>query len=104
MGVVDMDWRHELSDLLDAIAYGVLYAPDEFPDEDYLGPSDQMTFEKFTDVLRDRLQKLHPYIASISDATRCDGILEDAISLYSLGQRNEGAWKLQELEEILRSV
>ena len=99
-----MNWRNDLSDLLDAIAYGVLYAPDEFPEEDYLAPEEQMSFARFAKELRDRLSGLSGALQGRADLPRMNHLLDEALSLYATGHRNEGAWKLQELEAILRAV
>jgi len=99
-----MNWRNDLGDLLDTIAYGVLYAPDEFPEEDYLAPEEQMTFARFSQELRDRLRRLSSDLQGHADVPRLNILLEEALRLYSSGQRNEGAWKLQEIEALLKGA
>jgi hypothetical protein len=99
-----MSWRNDLRDLIDALAYGVLYAPDEFPQEDFLAPDEQMTFPRFAGELRERLQSLSGSLRDKVDSQFTTSILEDAIRSYAEGRRNEGAWKLQELEGLLRKV
>lgn len=46
-----MHWVENTNDLLDFLSYMVLYAPDDFPEEDYLSLSEQMNLEKAFDML-----------------------------------------------------
>ena len=45
-------WIRDARSLSDFIGYVVIYAPDGFPEEDYLQPHEQMTLERAFDELK----------------------------------------------------
>jgi hypothetical protein len=97
-------WELDRIDLLDAIAYGVLYAPDHFPEEDYLAPADQMTADRYYSEMKNRVDKLFLGGFPRREHELSHATLSEAIFHFQSGRANEGAWKLQELEELIRRL
>jgi len=90
-----MNWCNNLEELIEFIAYVVLTAPDAFP------PEDNMTIDAAFRELGhglDCVQLERGDSAMIQESRK---LFREAYSLYKEGKTNEGAWKLQDAEEVL---
>jgi hypothetical protein len=99
-----MNWREDRELLYESIACAVLYAPDEFPYEDYLPPDEQMTLDRMFAELREGLDKVGSGVGPSPTITTCRAMLDEAYTHYREGRTNPGAWKLQEMQELLEKL
>jgi len=98
-----MNTRAEIQELLEAIATGVLCAPNDFPEEDYLPPEEQLTLGRLFEELNLRLGRIRSSIKD-RDFESCHRAFQDALMLYQSGKTKDAAWRLQDAEEILRTL
>ena len=95
-----MDRIHNPNDLMNFLSYMVLYAPHDFPEEDYLRSSEQMTLERAFQVLNDGLSILR---SSFRDKDVCNvhSLLNESLEAYRTGDIVKGARLLQKLESMV---
>lgn len=95
-----MNRIYDLSDLMNFLSYVVLYAPHSFPEEDYLGSSEQMTLERAFQVLNDGFFLLR---GSFRDKNVCNvqSLLNESLEAYVAGDIVKGAHLLQKLESMV---
>lgn len=95
-----MNRIYDLNDLMNFLAYMVLYAPHDFPEEDYLKSSEQMTLERAFQVLSDGVLLLR---SSFGDKDVCNlqNILNESLEAYREGDIVKGSHLLQNLESIV---
>jgi len=96
-----MNWVKNLNDLLDFLSYMVLYAPDEFPEEDYLSPEEQMNLEKAFEVLNNSMEFVREKISNGDQLQQLQGLLNDSNTAYKDGDDVKGAHLLQEFEAVV---
>ena len=92
-------WVNDLEDLRDFISYVVLYSPDEFPQEDYLPVTEQMTLDKAFDEIRRGLAILDGRIDDKGRLARLHSLIEKSLAAYRRGDDVEGAHLLQAFEQ-----
>lgn len=80
-----------VGELWDFVGYVVLYAPDEFPIEDYLAPEDQMTLDRAFRLLSDGIVIAYPEDASEDRRQWLTGSLDRAFTAYRQGDLRGGA-------------
>lgn len=95
-----MHWVENTNDLLDFLSYMVLYAPDDFPEEDYLSPSEQMNLEKAFDMLDKGMGFLKEKISDGDQINILQRLLDESKQAYERGDDIKGAHLLQEFEAI----
>lgn len=90
------DWVRGRDELREFLSYVALYAPDEFPEEDYLEAHEQMTlstaFEQLTKALR--------FVEAV-EARAATTLIESARDAYVTGDVRTGSAKLLELQREL---
>lgn len=87
-----------VDDLLDFISYVVLYAPDEFPEEDYLSAEEQMTLDTAFRELSRGLRLALDEGAAKSEESVLRGTLAESKQAYERGDDAHGAQLLQRFE------
>ena len=80
-----------VSELWDLVGYVVLYAPDEFPIEDYRAPEDQMTLDRAFRLLRDGIVIAYPEGDSDERRQWLSDSLDRAFAAYRQGDLRGGA-------------
>lgn len=84
----------------DFISYVLLCAPDEFPEEDYLPPDEQMTLEKAFAELLTKLPLVTPRVPS-DRLPLLKTMLEMSLEAYQNADSIRGAQLLQEFEGLI---
>jgi hypothetical protein len=97
-------WCVNLGELIDFIAYVVLYAPDKFPKRDFLKVEEQLNLERAFDELRYGLDCAAKEVGESPVIGTCRAMLEQAFTHYREGRINPGAWKLQEMLRLLEKL
>jgi hypothetical protein len=87
---------------LDFVGYVILYAPDMFPHEDWLGADEQMNLDRAFDGLRYGLSLLRNHRLSSSECAECSTLVESAFERYRRGADVEGQRLLEEFESLLK--
>ncbi|HEX8255751.1 MAG TPA: hypothetical protein VF846_21610 [Thermoanaerobaculia bacterium] len=91
-------WVNSVEDLLDLISYVILYAPDEFPEEDYLGPEDQMSLSRaFTELEHGLSLAVDAGMAKANEPALRE-VLTASRQAYERGDDVAGATLLQRFE------
>jgi hypothetical protein len=94
-------WINSDRDLFSFMKYVLLYAPDQFPREDYLKPDEQMTLGRAFDELRRGLQFLpHQQLNDKVLMSRLRGMLEAAYERYTCGDAAGGGGLLKEIDQL----
>ena len=88
-----------IDDLWDHIAYVLLYAPDQFPHEDFLPNDQQMNLERAFDELRRGISIAYPNDFSPEKRTILNEILDKSYSKYKSGNDVEAGHLLNEFED-----
>ena len=89
------DWVRSKGELLDFVSLVLLYAPDEFPREDFLQPHEQLDLHAAFDELR---QGLETFLRADCDPgvfMRLQSLIEDSYSHYEQGRILDGGRALQ---------
>jgi len=97
-------WCENLGELIDFIALVVLHGPDEFPKEDFLMPEEQLNLDRVFEELRHGLDCAAKEIRDEAVVETCRSMLQDAYTHYREGRVNPGAWKLQEMSQVLEKL
>ncbi len=91
-------WVGSLEDLQEFISYMVAYAPDEFPEEDYLQPEEQLNLEKaFQEIFRG-MEMVDRALKDPIRAKKLRTMLEESLQAYREGDDVRGAHLLQDFE------
>lgn len=90
-----------MKNLYDAIAYVGACSPDKFPQEDYLEPEEQATFENQFQMLRDAIAIIDPKIATPEMLPRLRGLLEESYEAYKSGDSHNGFELLEDWSELI---
>jgi hypothetical protein len=87
-------WCNDLGEVIEFVAYVVLSAPADFP------PEDNMNLERAFQEFRHGFDCAASELAedTLSLARK---MLEEAYEHYKADRVNEGAWKLQEMQQLL---
>lgn len=83
------------------IGYVVVYAPDEFPVEDFLAPDEQMTLDKAFSEFRRGLPVAYDRIKDKDAIPKAVELLEASYQAYREGDQRAGAFLLQDFDALL---
>ena len=94
-------WIKDLDSLWDFIGYVVLSAPDDFDEEDYLQPDEQMNLERAFEELRNAMNLIKP--SKMDDAKRSEAfaLLDESLNAYRAGDDVKGAHVLQDFQVLI---
>ena len=94
-------WIQDLNSLWDFIGYVVLSAPNDFAEEDYLQPDEQMNLERAFEQLRNAMNLIKP--SKLNDAKRSEALslLEESLNSYRAGDDVKGAHLLQDFQVLI---
>lgn len=95
-----MSWVQSTNDLRDFLSLVVLYAPDEFPKEDYLEEHEQLDLDTAFSEITKGLELLKSNFPESSSYERLESLLTQALSAYQAGNDVKGAHLLQEFEAL----
>jgi hypothetical protein len=87
-----------VGELWDHIAYVLLYAPDQFPYEDFLAPNEQMTLDRAFEQLHAGVVIAYPEDNFADKRHELHGILDRSFLAYRSAQELEGGTLLNEFE------
>jgi hypothetical protein len=87
-----------VGELWDHIAYVLLYAPDQFPYEDFLAPDEQMTLDRAFEQLHAGVVIAYPEEQFTDKRHELHGILDQSFLAYRNRQDVEGGNLLNEFE------
>lgn len=93
-----MHWIENKNDFLDFLSYMVLYAPDRFPEEDYLTSSEQMNLEKAFKMLDKGMLLFRESTYEDGKVSTLQSLLDESKQAYENGDDVKGAHLLQEFE------
>ena len=94
-------WIQDLSSLWDFIGYVVLSAPDNFAEEDYLQPDEQMNLERAFEELRNAINLIKPSKLNDAERTEALSLLEESLNSYRAGDDVKGAHVLQDFQVLI---
>lgn len=96
-------WIQDLNALRDFIGYVVLSAPDNFPEEDFLQPDEQMNLDRAFEEMRNAMNLFKP--SKMDDAKRKEALsmLEESLHAYRTGDIVKGAHLLQDFRTFIFS-
>ncbi|ASR53710.1 hypothetical protein [Blastomonas fulva] len=77
--------------LWDHIGYVALYAPDEFPEEDFLAADQQMNLERAFEMLRQGLTIAYPESSFFERKLKLNDILDQSYEAYKAGDGDLGS-------------
>ena len=97
-------WCENLAELIDFIAMVVLSAPDKFLKRDWLKPDEQLNLDRAFDELRYGLNCAAKEVGELAAISTARSMLEEAYTHYREGRINPGAWKLQEMSQVLEKI
>ena len=97
-------WCENLGELIDFIAYVVLYGPNEFPKREWVKPEEQLNLDRAFEELRYGLNRATEEVGEVPAISTARTILEEAYTHYREGRINPGAWKLQEMSQLLEKI
>ncbi|MCB1041574.1 MAG: hypothetical protein KDC35_01450 [Acidobacteria bacterium] len=92
-------WVRSLVHLQEFISYVIVYAPDAFPEEDYLGPDEQMSLNKAFVEMRRGVEFVRTKISDEAVLAHLEGLLEESLEAYEDGDDVKGAKLLQVFED-----
>ena len=93
-------WIQNTGDLIDFISYAMVYAPNNYPAEDYLADDEQMTMVSAFDEIAGGLR----FVEGISNKDLLQQItstFDAARETYMAGRFGEGSLVLQALQTLL---
>jgi hypothetical protein len=93
-----MHWVDSIDEFYDFISLVVAYAPDEFPEEDFLEAGQQLNLDKAFDELNRGMDMLAKKIKEPEKIESLKKLLADSLSAYQGGDDVKGAHLLQEFE------
>ena len=95
-----MSWVKSDAGFRDFLSLVIVHAPDEFPEEDFLAPEEQLTLDLAFQELRTGVELLSKKRISAAQKRQLYELLQAAHSKYVAGLDVEAAHLLQELEVI----
>lgn len=96
-----MQWVKSFEGMIDFISVVIVHAPDDFPEEDFLGKEGQLTLDRAFVELRYGMSFVKIKIKDKSLLNRLNELLEESFAAYKLGDDVEGAHLLQDFEKIV---
>ena len=96
-----MPTSRAIAEYHDFLAYVLIHAPNEFPEEDYLPPDEQMTLDKaFFELTRD-FEAVEPRVKDAKRMLVLREMLVMSHEAYRAGDDVRGAYILQEFEGLI---
>lgn len=95
-----MPWVKSIPGLRDFLSLVIVHAPDEFPQEDFLKPEEQLNLERAFAELQHGLSLLVEQKGNARPATQLAAILDAAYRAYQENDDVRGAHFLQEFESV----
>ena len=95
-----MSWVKNEAGFRDFLSLVIVHAPDEFPEEDFLEPEEQLTLDMAFKELHIGVNLLSAKRVTEAKRNELRSILQKAHSKYFEGRDVEAAHLLQELEAI----
>jgi hypothetical protein len=99
-----MRFVRSLRGLSDFIATVILGAPDRFRYRDHRSADDQLTLDRAFDELRAGLEFVPQRFNDPTLFTRLHGMLDASLSAYRIGDRKQGAHRLQDFQDLIFGV
>jgi hypothetical protein len=96
-----MQWVKSVEGMIDFLSVVIVHAPDDFPEEDFLGADEQLTLDRAFGELRYGMSFVKTKIKDKLLLDRLDELLEESFSAYKLGDDVKGAHLLQDFEKIV---
>lgn len=93
------NWINSLDDLHDFISFVILYAPDEFPEEDFLAPNEQLDLTRAFEEIRRGLTFLRGHFDDRAEREALLRMIDESLDAYRKGDAVKGAHLLQALEQ-----
>ena len=84
--------------------YVQTYLPDRFPYQDWLGPDEQMTFDRAFLGLREGLALCVKEKGDLPIFRQCSGLVDEADEAYRAGEKRDGFAKLGQVSDLLNTV
>lgn len=97
-------WCENLDEVIDFIAGVVIRAPNRFPKEDFLKPEEQLNLDRAFDELRYGLDRVSEDLGESSEIVTARTMLEEAYTHYREERIKEGAWRLQDMSQLLEKM
>lgn len=97
-------WCENLGELIDFIAIVVLSAPDKFIKREWRKPEEQLNLDRAFDELRYGLDCAAKEVGELPAIATARAMLDEAYTHYREGRINPGAWKLQEMSQVLEKI
>jgi hypothetical protein len=94
-------WVTKFDSLYDFIGYVVLSAPDEFPQEDFLRPEDQMTLDRAFEELAHGVLLVEQDFPGADRQRGLSAVLERSLAAYRAGDSLTGAHSLQDFQDLI---
>lgn len=92
-------WVNSLDDLQDFISFVILYAPDEFPEEDFLAPNEQLDLTRAFEEIRRGLAFLRGDLGEGIGRGALLRMIDESLDAYRKGDAVKGAHLLQAFEQ-----
>lgn len=96
-----MAWVRDIDSFYNFIGYVINRAPNTFPVEDYLVPSEQMNLDRAFDELRHGLEFVDPEVADNEKKSQLNALLDESLSAYRAGEEIKGAHFLSDFESLI---
>ena len=93
-----MSWVTTVSSFKDFLSLVIVHAPDDFPQEDFLKPHEQLSLDSAFQELSHGLTLMAKSGVSANSVAKLTGLLEKSLDSYRSGDDIAGAHLLQELE------
>lgn len=88
-----------VDDLWNFIAYVTLYAPDEFPTEDFLPVDEQMDLGRAFEQLRRGVEIAYPEPSFSEKRAALNGLLDQSYAAFTSGEEAKAAFLLKDFQD-----
>jgi len=93
-----MNWIESLEDLYEFISMVVVYAPNDFPKEDFLSDQEQLDLKKAFEELNRGMTFVAKKIPDPNKQHKLQELLDASLAAYRDGDNVKGAHLLQDFE------
>lgn len=93
------NWVNSVDDLQDFISFVILYAPDEFPEEDFLAKNEQLDLTRAFEEIRRGLTFLRDDLDDRVERGALLRMIDESLDAYRKGDAVKGAHLLQAFEQ-----
>ena len=94
----------DLHGFKDYVMYVQNYLPDRFPHRDWVGPDEQLTFDRAFAGLREGLVLSAREKGDLPVFRECGQLIDEAYEAYRAGNLRDGFGKLESVNGLLRTV